>query len=107
MARDEVEELEQDDEELEELEEDDLPELGARSGGSAVGFLIGFVLGALVGAGAALLAAPERGNVTRGRLRRRMRRMRDGAVERVGEIRDDAERGIRRARRRVRRHLPD
>jgi hypothetical protein len=36
-----------------------------------------------------------------------MRRVRDDTVDRVGEIRDDAERGIRRDRRRVRRKLPD
>ncbi|MDH4043853.1 MAG: YtxH domain-containing protein [Gemmatimonadota bacterium] len=104
MARDDVDELEQDEEES---EDEEVLELGARSGRSTVGFLVGFVLGALVGAGAALLAAPERGQVTRSRLRRGMRRMRDGAVDRVGEIRDDAEREIRRARRRVRKHLPD
>jgi hypothetical protein len=106
MARDEdeVDELDLDEDEL---AEDEALETGPRRGGSAMGFLAGLVVGALVGAGAALLAAPERGEVTRSRLRRRMRRVRDDTVDRVGEIRDDAERGIRRARRRVRRKLPD
>jgi gas vesicle protein len=101
MARDDAEEIEQDDE-GEELLEDE-----GWSGGSGVGFLVGFVLGALVGAGTALLLAPDRGDVTRRRIGRRVRRLREGAVDRIEEVRDGAERELRRAKRRVRRHLPD
>jgi ElaB/YqjD/DUF883 family membrane-anchored ribosome-binding protein len=100
MAKDDVE-LVEPDEVLDEDEEQSL------AGGTGVGFLVGLVVGALVGAGTALLLAPARGEVTRRRLQRRMRRLRDDASERVGDLRDDAERELRRARRRVRRHLPD
>jgi gas vesicle protein len=98
MAKDD-EDLVDPDEEIEEADE-----LEARGG---VGFLIGFVVGALVGAGTALLLAPARGDVTRRRIRRRMHRLRDDASHRVDELRDDAEREFRRARRRIKRHLPD
>lgn len=99
MAKDDVEVLDP-----EELTEEDDEEA---SGGSGVGFLVGFVLGALVGAGTALLLAPARGDVTRRRLRRQVRQLRDDASERVGDLRDDAEREFRRARRRIKRHLTD
>jgi len=102
MARDEDEDMRD-----EEAPEDEVLEQRVRPGGSGVGFLVGLIVGALVGAGTALLLAPERGEVTRGRIRRRMRRVRDETADRVGELRDDAERELRRARRRVRRHLPD
>jgi len=85
-------------------DEDDMPE---PRGGTGIGFLVGFVIGALVGAGTALLLAPARGSVTRRRIGRGIRRMRDQASERVSGIRDDAEREFRRARRRIKRHLPD
>jgi len=100
MAKDDGEEMD-----LEERNEDDDPT--EPRGGSGLGFLIGFVVGGLVGAGTALLLAPARGDVTRRRIGRRLRRLRDQAAERVGDVRDDAERELRRARRRIKRHLPD
>jgi hypothetical protein len=89
-----------------EVADDELEE-GGRPRGSGIGFVVGFVLGALAGAGAALLLAPQSGDVTRRRIRRGVRRFREGAADRVGEMREGAERELRRARRRVRRHLPD
>ena len=100
MAKDDGEEMD-----LEERNEDD--DAAEPRGRSGLGFLIGFVVGGLVGAGTALLLAPARGDVTRRRIGRRLRRMRDQASERVSGIRDDAEREFRRARRRIKRHLPD
>jgi len=100
MAKDDGEEMD-----LEERDEDD--DAAEPRGGSGLGFLIGFVVGGLVGAGTALLLAPARGDVTRRRIGRRLRRLRDQAAERVGDVRDDAEREFRRARRRIKRHLPD
>ncbi len=98
--RSEGPEPEEPDEELtEELDED-------RGGGGALGFLAGFALGALLGAGAALLFAPERGTVTRRRLRRRLRDLGAETADRVGELRHRAEREVRRGRRRIARHLP-
>jgi hypothetical protein len=101
MARDDDEIMEQDDD----VEHDDEARDGR--GGSGVGFLVGLVLGALVGAGTALLLAPDRGDVTRRRIGRQVRRLRRGAQDRFDDVRDGAERELRRARRRVRRHLPD
>ncbi len=39
----------------------------------SVGFAVGLTFGVMIGAGLALLFAPERGDKTRGRLRRRLR----------------------------------
>jgi hypothetical protein len=74
---------------------------------SGLTFLAGLVLGALLGAGAALLFAPERGSVTRRRLRRRLRDVQRDTADKVGELRHRAEREVRRGRRRIARHLPD
>ncbi|HET6922587.1 MAG TPA: YtxH domain-containing protein, partial [Anaeromyxobacteraceae bacterium] len=86
-----------------ELEGEGAPD-GGRTGAP---FLAGLVLGALLGAGAALLLAPARGEVTRRKLGRRLRHLREEAGERVEHMRDAAERELRRQRRRLRRHLPD
>jgi gas vesicle protein len=59
-------------------------------GGFAAGFLFGVVLGAAI----ALLFAPERGEKTRGRLRKRMR-----------SLSEDARQGIDRAGTRTRKEL--
>jgi gas vesicle protein len=87
-------------------EEDDLEVEAVRGGHSGAPFLAGLVLGALLGAGAALLMAPARGEVTRKKLRRRLRAMKDEAADRVETVREAAERELRRQRRRLRRHLP-
>ena len=47
------------------------------------GFAVGVVFGAFLGAGIALLFAPERGEKTRRRLRRRLRSLRDEAGEQL------------------------
>jgi uncharacterized membrane protein YccC len=89
-------------------EHDDEPEADAVPDGPRGGlsFFAGFALGTLLGVGAALLFAPARGEVTRKRLRRRLRSLRADAAERLGDARDTAEREFRRQRRRLRRHLP-
>jgi hypothetical protein len=84
---------------------DEVVDEGVGDGG-ALTFLAGFGLGALLGAGLALLFAPERGSVTRRRLRRRLRDLGADTADRVGELRHRAERELRRGRRRVARHLP-
>jgi hypothetical protein len=74
-----------------EQEGDEHPgEAGPGPGGFAAGIAIGVVLGA----GLALLFAPERGETTRRRLRRRLAR-----------LREDAEAGLERAGKRTRREL--
>lgn len=62
-------------------------------------FAAGLALGALVGAAAALLLAPERGEVTRRRLARQLRELRDDAAD---ELRDVGRSARREFRRRVR-----
>jgi hypothetical protein len=101
MAKDERDDRPDDERMLDELAED----VPAPRGGLT--FLAGFVVGALVGAGTALLLAPESGSRARRRLGRRLRRLRKGALERVGDLRDEAERELRLARRRLRRQVPD
>ena len=86
---------------------DEVVDEGVGGGGGALTFLAGLGLGALLGAGLALLFAPERGSVTRRRLRRRLRDLGADTADRVGELRHRAERELRRGRRRMARHLPD
>ena len=79
------------DEEFEEDQElEEAPPQRGRSG--TVGFIAGLVLGALVGAGVALLVAPERGAVTRRRLKKMVRNLKDDASERIAGFRDDLRR---------------
>jgi gas vesicle protein len=60
----------------------------------------GILIGAVVGAGLALLLAPDRGEKTRGRLRRRMHSLREDAregIDRAGSLtREELRRGKRR-----------
>ena len=102
MTKHEDEELEFEDE-LEDEDEDAVLEEDSLNGrGAAAGFAMGLVLGAILGAGAALLLAPQRGDVTRRRIRRQFRDMRDEAAGQVGEWRDEARRELRRQRKRRR-----
>lgn len=84
--------------------DDELDDVAAHHAGAS--FLAGLALGSILGAGAALLLAPARGDVTRRRIRRRFRDLRDDAAERLDDARDAAGRELRRQRRRLRRHLP-
>ncbi len=105
MTKHEDEELEFEDE----LEDDDddedavLEEDSVNGRGAAAGFAMGLILGAILGAGAALLLAPQRGDLTRRRIRRQFRDLRDEAAGHVGEWRDEARRELRRQRKRLRR----
>ena len=58
-----------------------VPSVHEMEGRGRTGFVSGFLLGVLMGAGMALLFAPERGEKTRGRLRRRMRVLSEDARE--------------------------
>jgi hypothetical protein len=68
-------------------------------------FGAGVALGALIGSGAALLLAPESGEETRDRLRRRARSIRGGAHDAWDELRADLAWAARRSRKRMRRGL--
>lgn len=104
MARDEEREIIEDEQEPEEeLDEVEVYETDSASG--IIGFLGGLVLGTLIGAGVALLVAPERGDVTRRRIRTRLRDAGDEAKEHMEDWRDDAERELRRHRRKLQRRL--
>jgi len=84
-----VEDFEED-EEFEELEDED-----DGAGRSAVAaFVVGLLVGGVVGAGVMLFAAPERGSVTRRRVR-----------QRIEDISDDASDELTKQRRRLQKRL--
>ncbi len=105
MARDKELDLVDDDDRDEEEEEivDEYVEAEGTSG--IVGFVCGLFLGALIGAGVALLVAPERGDVTRRRIRKRVRDVGEDAREQLDGWRGDAERELRKHRRKLQRRL--
>jgi gas vesicle protein len=74
--------------------EQDRNEHPGKAGPGPGGFAAGLVFGVVLGAGLALLFAPERGETTRRRLRRRLAR-----------LREEAEAGLERAGKQTRREL--
>ena len=61
---------------------------GERTGCDLGGFAAGVVIGAVLGIGLGMLFAPERGDATRRRLRKRLARLREragGGLERAGK----------------------
>src|SRR4051812_897214 len=103
--RDEMED--QDEQEEDDMEEGDevveTTETPGRSG--TLSFMAGMVLGALVGAGVALLMAPERGAVTRRRLKKFVSRMGKDAKDKVEDWRDDVKAELSRRRRQIREQI--
>lgn len=105
MARDRDLDLVDDEDETEE-EQEELEGFAEHEGASGiVGFVGGLLVGALIGAGVAFLIAPERGDVTRRRLRGKIRDVSDDAREHFEDWRDGAERELRRRQRQLRRRL--
>jgi hypothetical protein len=102
-----------DDDELKDLDDEELDEgdemIETESGGGGrsgtMSFMAGMVLGALVGAGVALLMAPDRGVVTRKRLKKFVTRMRHDAKEQVDDWRDDVKAELKRRRRQIREQI--
>ena len=94
-----------DEEDLDDTDDvDDLDDIVTSGRGSTIAiFGAGVLVGALIGAGAALLTAPARGEVTRKRVRRRIRDARDDTQTRLDELQDEARRGIQRRRRSIQR----
>ena len=72
---------------------------------SSAGFVAGALLGAVLGAGLALLLAPERGEKTRGRLRRQMHSLREDAREGIDRVGSRTREELRRRERRFRAEL--
>jgi gas vesicle protein len=68
---------------------------------SLPGFVVGLAFGALVGAGVALLYAPNRGEKTRRRLRKRLREFEEGAVNGFGRAGASTRRELARRRRQL------
>jgi gas vesicle protein len=75
------------------------------SGRGTAGFVAGVLFGAFLGAGFALLFAPERGEKTRGKLRRRMRSLQDEAREGIDRAGNRTRKELRRRQRRIRAEL--
>lgn len=99
-------ELEVVEDDLDQVAEDELAEFVEEAHATgAVGFLAGIVLGAFLGAGVALLLAPERGDVTRRRIRSKLRDVTEDAREQIDDWRDGAERELRRRQRQLRKRL--
>jgi gas vesicle protein len=69
------------------------------------GFVAGMLLGAFLGAGFALLLAPERGEKIRGRLKRRMRSLRDDARDGIDRAGTATRKELRRRQQRIRAEL--
>jgi gas vesicle protein len=67
--------------------------------------MAGVLFGAFLGAGLALLFAPDRGEKTRGRLRRRMRSLRDDAREGIDRAGSRTREELQRRQRRIRAEL--
>jgi gas vesicle protein len=67
--------------------------------------MAGILFGAFLGAAFALLFAPERGEKTRGRLRRRMRSLGEGAREGIDRAGSRTREELRRRQRRIRAEL--
>jgi gas vesicle protein len=77
----------------------------ADTAGGRAGFVSGFIMGVLVGAGFALLFAPEQGQKTRGRLRRRVRSLREDARDGIDRAGSRTRKELQRRRRRLRAEL--
>ena len=77
-------------------------EIEARSGAR---FVAGFLLGVFIGAGVALLFAPERGERTRNRLRRRLQSFREDALEGIDDASSRTRAELQRRRRRLKEEL--
>jgi hypothetical protein len=80
-------------------DEEDEEDMDSDRGGFGVaGFAVGLALGAVLGASAALLMAPAAGDVTRHRLRRRLRHARHIAEEKWDDLADRARKEVKKVR---------
>jgi gas vesicle protein len=70
-----------------------------------VGFVSGFLLGVLIGGGIALLFAPDRGERTRNRLRRRMQSLREDTLEGIDNASSRTREELQRRRRKLKEEL--
>jgi hypothetical protein len=89
---------EEDDDEMTYYDDED------QRGGFGI-FLTGLAIGLAIGAGAALLYAPQPGEVTRRTLGKQAKRFRGDVSERWEDLRDELDAVARRGRKRVRRGI--
>jgi gas vesicle protein len=73
--------------------------------GSGAGFLAGLLFGAFLGAGIALFLATDRGGKSRKRLSRRMRNLREGAMDSLDEAGSRTRKELLRRKKRLRAEL--
>lgn len=73
--------------------------------GGRAGFLAGLVFGAFLGAGLAMFFGSDRTEKTRGRLRRRMRTLREGAMDSLDEAGSRTRKELQRRKKRLRAEL--
>ena len=69
------------------------------------GFLAGILFGAFLGAGIAMLFAPDRGEKTRSRIRRRMRNLGEDAMESIDQAGSRTRKQLSRRKRRLQKEL--
>ena len=69
------------------------------------GFVAGIVFGAFLGAGLAMLFAPDRGEKTRGRIRRRMRALQSDAMDSLDQAGSRTRKELGRRKRRFQKDL--
>lgn len=104
-VEEELEDEEFDDVELLEDDDEDVEEITEEGSSGLLGFAAGLLVGLIVGAGVAILAAPERGDVVRRRIRRRVQDLGDDARHRIDDLTDQAGHEFTRHRRRLQRRL--
>jgi gas vesicle protein len=81
-------------------------EVGKRVPGQAgAGFLAGLLFGAFLGAGVALFLATDRGGKSGRQLRRRMRSLREGALDSLDEAGSRTRKELQRRKKRLRAEL--
>lgn len=83
---------------------EDIP-LGDAASRTGAGFLAGLVFGVFLGAGLALLFAPDRGDRTRDRMKRRIRSLREEALDSIDQAGTRTRKELRRRQRRLRAEL--
>jgi gas vesicle protein len=81
------------------------PSSSAAASRTGAGFLVGIVFGVLLGAGLALAFVSDRGTETRKRLRRRMRSLREDALESIDQAGTRTRDELRKRQRRIKAEL--
>jgi gas vesicle protein len=81
------------------------PSAGGTASRTGAGVLAGLIFGVFLGAGLALLFAPDRGDKTRARVRRRIKSLREDAMESLDQAGTRTRDELRRRQRHIRAEL--